>query len=681
MKKFEWTRLAVIFAIVTIAISQIAFNLVLRNVRGTPTHWLFFFWTILWFQIIPFIIFLCVDALLVNERIQTRTARLWRALIYIFLFLSFLRQLQMSNAQLFHRLTWFVNPLIIYIALAIIVFIISVRFPQPLTIFVSYLAVLAGILTLLFLWRCFQPGLPQDSAQSPDRTLQGEPHPILFLIFDELSLQHIMKNGEINRELFPNFASLASDSIWFQNAMTNHFETAEALPSILTGHIYPKAGVPNIFELLGTKYQINVMETEMGFESDLCRSRKWKGDCRSAGTIVAKNPMYSFVFIRDIAYGYFLEGGLEKNVLFTPDYHMTLTDEMAYVLQNISANTSQCIYWHISIPHSPFIFDHDGRLTNGGSNYFPIPGTPLRVSYREAVVKYIEQARFADLILGKILNQLKSKNSYENSVIFVTSDHGLRVWNDLYNHVDETARVPVFLHAPGLAPAKSSIDFQLIDIVPTLLAILGDNAEANDFDGVSAFSANRPQRNRVFHFYLQDYSWNNSTNSWDAISKKKEDSSTKQLSFGMKVERSFSAVQVENDLGTSLERHVDFLTTYLSTHFPVSVNTGQMHMLQKNLAAISNIPSNALSYKKGMHYFFLALGGTSRIADNQSDDPKIVDHWWRQSLKSFQDSKDVGIRMTKELEEIISNADANNNDSLEREELISVITSRLKTVE
>jgi hypothetical protein len=681
MKKSGWTRAAVIFAVVTIAISQIAFNLVLRNVRGTPSHWLFFFWTILWFQIIPFVILICVDRLLAKNGVETTTAKLWRALLYTFLFISFVRQLQMSNMELFHRATWFASPWFLYLVLAIIVFVISVKYAPALQTYVSYLAVLAVVITLMFVWRCVQSGFPKENSEIENQMPNEKLHPILFLVFDELSLQRIMKDGEINRELFPNFAALAADSVWFQNAMTNHFETAEALPTILTGRVTPTADTPNIFELLGTKYRINVMETDMGFESDICRGRKWKGECRSAGSFVAKDPMYSFKFIQDVAYGYFLGGGLEKHVLFTPEYHMTLNDELEFVLQNIKANQpAQCIYWHISIPHSPFIFSNDGRLVDGAPTYFPIPGTPLRVNFDQAVAKYVEQVRFSDSVLGKILNRLKSEHLYENTVIFMMSDHGLRVWNDLYNHVDETARVPVFLHAPGITPSKSTIDFQLMDVVPTLLDLVGHPIKSTDFDGVSALSNSSAQRKRIFHFYLQDYAWNDSQNSWETISKKESDSG-KKLSFGMKVERSFSAVQVENDLGSSRERHVDFLTTYLATHFPVSVSAEELNTVQKNLAAIPNIPSNTISYKKGIHYFFLALGGTLRIVNSQPQDEKTVDHWWRESVKWFQASKDLGLRMTKELDEIIGNADRNKNGSLDRAELATIITSRLKAVE
>jgi hypothetical protein len=680
MKKSGWTRAAVIFAVVTIAITQIAFNLVLRNVRGTPSHWLFFFWTILFFQIIPFLLLLCVDRLLAKNGIETRTARLWRALLYAFLFISFVRQLQMSNMEMFHRATWFAPQWLLYLVLAITLFIISARYARTFQTYISYLALLAIILTLMFVWRGFRSGFPNESSKNANQARPNPKlHPILFLVFDELSLKHIMKDGEINRELFPNFAQLASDSMWFQNAMTNHFETAEALPTILTGRVAPVVGTPNIFDLLGSEYRINVMETDMGFESDVCQGKKWKGECQSAGSFVANDPMYSFAFIRDIAYGYFLEGGLEKNVLFTPHYHMTLKDELEFVLQNIN-NTPQCIYWHISIPHSPFIFANDGHLVNGASSYFPIPGTPLRVNYDQAVAKYLAQVQFSDLMLGKLLNRLKSQNLYNDSVIFMMSDHGLRVWNDLYNHVDETARVPVFLHAPGITPSKSTIDFQLIDIVPTLLDVADVQFNTGDFDGVSALSNSNAERKRIFHFYLQDYEWNKSLNSWKAITKN-ESSSDKKLSFGMKVERSFSATQVENDLGSSRERHVDFLTTYLATHFPVAVSVEQMDSLQKSLAAIPNLQSNSLNYKKGMHYFFLALGGTIRIVNNQPDDAKAVDQWWRESSKWFQSSKDLGVRMSKELDEIISSADANKNGSLERAELTTIITSRLKPVQ
>jgi hypothetical protein len=236
------------------------------------------------------------------------------------------------------------------------------------------------------------------------------------------------------------------------------------------------------------------------------------------------------------------------------------------------------------------------------------------------------------------------------------------------------------LHAPTLSPGKSTTDFQLIDVVPTLLDVTGIQFKASNFDGISALSNSHPDRKRIFHNYLQDYAWNDLQNSWEAISNKDPDSD-KKLSFGMKVERGFSATQVENDVGSSRERHLDFLTTYLATHFPVSVSAEQMEFLQKTLAAIPNFPSNSLSYKKGMQYFFLALGGTIRILDDQPDDATIVDRWWRESLKCFQNSKDVGLRMSKELEEIIASADANKNNSLDRKELATIITSRLKPVD
>src|SRR5262249_26979669 len=157
--------------------------------------------------------------------------KLWRGLLYAFLFVSFIRQLQMSNMEIFHRITWFAPPLLIYIVLATIIFILSAKFARAFQTYVSYLAFGSAILTLMFVWRCLQSGFPETSSQNANPANNETLHPIIFLVFDELSLQHIMKDGEINREKFPNFASLASDSVWFENAMTNHFETAEALPT------------------------------------------------------------------------------------------------------------------------------------------------------------------------------------------------------------------------------------------------------------------------------------------------------------------------------------------------------------------------------------------------------------------------------------------------------------------
>src|SRR5688572_30428595 len=60
--------------------------------------------------------------------------------------------------------------------------------------------------------------------------------PVVMIVLDELPLASLMdRTGQIDRELFPNFARLQQDSTWFRNATTSATFTHEVMPSILTG--------------------------------------------------------------------------------------------------------------------------------------------------------------------------------------------------------------------------------------------------------------------------------------------------------------------------------------------------------------------------------------------------------------------------------------------------------------
>ena len=80
----------------------------------------------------------------------------------------------------------------------------------------------------------------------------GEPHgdrhasrgasvatPVVVVILDEVPLVSLLDaDRQIDRRLYPNFAALAGDGVWYRNATTVHDFTRWAVPSIVTGR-YP----------------------------------------------------------------------------------------------------------------------------------------------------------------------------------------------------------------------------------------------------------------------------------------------------------------------------------------------------------------------------------------------------------------------------------------------------------
>ncbi len=92
---------------------------------------------------------------------------------------------------------------------------------------------------------------------------------------------------------------------------------------------------------------------------------------------------------------------------------------------------------------------------------------------------YSEGIRYTDHKIGQLFEVFKKNNFYDNSIIIITSDHGEglfdhKLWShgELYDH---TIRVPLFVRLPAkvYAGAKRTSLVELIDIAPTILALIG----------------------------------------------------------------------------------------------------------------------------------------------------------------------------------------------------------------
>ncbi len=97
--------------------------------------------------------------------------------------------------------------------------------------------------------------------------------------------------------------------------------------------------------------------------------------------------------------------------------------------------------------------------------------------------------RYADAFIGRFLDELKRRNLYDRTLIVVTSDHGEefaehsdRFHNAHGNTVyEEQIRVPLIMRMPGSSTAGTVIEqpVELIDVAPTILALLGLSAPAS----------------------------------------------------------------------------------------------------------------------------------------------------------------------------------------------------------
>ncbi len=92
------------------------------------------------------------------------------------------------------------------------------------------------------------------------------------------------------------------------------------------------------------------------------------------------------------------------------------------------------------------------------------------------VNRYKNAVYYNDMLIGKVLEQLKKSNLLENTIILITGDHG-EEFNDLkmnyWGHVGNFSRfqtqTPLVIHWPGKTPAIYKHTTSHLDIAPTLM--------------------------------------------------------------------------------------------------------------------------------------------------------------------------------------------------------------------
>lgn len=168
-------------------------------------------------------------------------------------------------------------------------------------------------------------------------------------------------------------------------------------------------------------------------------------------------------------------------------------------------------YWlHFFDPHYPY----------AAPVHFP--ATPEELSEKDGAVRhsYVEEIRFADRELGRLLTWLEQQKLLEDLVVVFAADHGESLGDTPESShgfflFDPTVRIPLSIKAPGLTPKRSAVQVSLIDVVPTVLDLLQIDATAQRFDGVDLAplmkdgSVEPPQRALLLEswFAWLNYGW------------------------------------------------------------------------------------------------------------------------------------------------------------------------------
>jgi arylsulfatase len=120
---------------------------------------------------------------------------------------------------------------------------------------------------------------------------------------------------------------------------------------------------------------------------------------------------------------------------------------------------------------------------DGFAAHNPHVGTDDVAGWTAAIARYWGLASLVDKYVGQILDHLEALGLVEDTIVVYSSDHG----DMMGEHrliakampYEASARVPLLLRGPGIAPQRVAAPVSQVDLVPTLLDLLGIAAPAH----------------------------------------------------------------------------------------------------------------------------------------------------------------------------------------------------------
>jgi choline-sulfatase len=148
--------------------------------------------------------------------------------------------------------------------------------------------------------------------------------------------------------------------------------------------------------------------------------------------------------------------------------------------ENVRPERRFFAWFHYLDPHMLYV-RHEGA-----PSFKPAPGQ--KEHFRRAA--YDGEVWFTDEQVGRVLDHIAKKAWAADTVVIVTSDHGEAFGEkDFQGHGRElwepVVRVPLLIHVPGEKPRQVAVKRSHIDLVPTILDLMGIPVEGEPLRGTS----------------------------------------------------------------------------------------------------------------------------------------------------------------------------------------------------
>jgi arylsulfatase A-like enzyme len=323
--------------------------------------------------------------------------------------------------------------------------------------------------------------------QSAETTKDPRPN-IILLTVDTLRADHLRLYGYA-RDTMPAIEEFARAAVVFENAVVPRGSTRPSYSSMLTGQ-YPFRH--------GVRSNSMVLNKHLRTLPEVLRDTGY----HTAGFVS------NFVLLGEMSglqQGFDLyDDNVEEREAVRENFERTAANTRRAILDWLDSNPPEPFFLFINFidPHGPYTPPERHRLFRSDRErllkpdkipeYQKVNGI---LNYFDYVDRYDAEIRYTDEAIRFLINDLKDKGSWDNSLVVFTADHGesLGEHKILFKHVDhlweETTRVPLAIRMPRRAaqgdndhPRRVRTLASPMDIMPTILAYLNIATETK-FDG------------------------------------------------------------------------------------------------------------------------------------------------------------------------------------------------------
>ncbi len=320
------------------------------------------------------------------------------------------------------------------------------------------------------------------------------PH-IIVIIMDTVRQDRLSCYG-YSRDTSPNLMRLSQTSRVYDNAYSTSGWTSPAHASLFTG----------VFPIVhGTTQKNWMMDRKLTTLAEILSAVGYKTFA------VSENPWVSKLFNFDQGFSEYYETWRIRNEnpkenlayqLFQKFISQTSRDKPFFVFINFMEahnpyNSSHQFFGHFSSNKSIYCTDNSWQgFFLGRRKFSPEEIQQLNEHYDEEIL-------YVDDLIGDIVDLLVEKQIWDETIFIVTSDHGENIGDHgMMDHVfslyETTIKIPLLIHYPRLFPpgTRDGQFVQILDILPTLLGMIGVDDERIHFQGVD-LTKNDPRNERA----------------------------------------------------------------------------------------------------------------------------------------------------------------------------------------